>query len=144
MKRLSPFLFLTLFFTFANNAVAQDLYSQRMHVVSQYVTNLHNADAVAMGTLFTSDGIVVANSGGKVDAREFYNGFLPLLSFSETTLKQRFAADEAARFAARFSFKFAVGDEAVRGGEYMDEFVFEKGSAKLKVVYMFENLAFEE
>lgn len=141
--------YLTLFVAiFTNQAIAdqhtQSLESQRQVIISQYIADLGKADYQHIVQLFEKNGIVISTSRGKVDAKEFFYGFLPNIETATTENHQVFNGSmNNNRYAARFYFSFKLKDGEEGAGEYIDEFVFTDHSTKLTAVYMFENLKFE-
>ena len=138
--------FLTLFILSSANAAepTQSLEDQRQAVISQYVADLEKADYQHIVQLFEKNGIVISTSRGKVDAKEFFYGFLPNIQSAHTELHQAFSGTmDHHRYAARFYFSFTLKDGEQDQGEYVDEFVFADHSTKLSAVYMFENLKFQ-
>lgn len=120
-----------------------DLDQVRMEVVREYIADLERADAERMSELFSEGAIAVSTSRGEVDAKSFFNAFLPMIETAETQVKQVFInpIDEN-RLAARFHLAYTLIDGEEGEGEYMDEFVFLENSSYLSRVYMFENLKF--
>lgn len=117
------------------------LNAKRQQVIHRYVEDLAKADANDIGSLFTDDGIVMSTSRGKNNAKSFFSDFLPMIYTAATDLHQSFISlDDVDRYSARFHLSFQLKDGEKADGEYIDEFVFEKNSAKLKRVDMFENL----
>lgn len=115
----------------------------REQVVRQYIADLKKADYQDIGQLFDSNGRVISTSQGNVDAAEFFHAFLSEIEWASTELHQCFVSStDPDRFGARFNFSFRLKNGESNNGEYVDEFVFSKGSAKLSTVYMFENLKF--
>ena len=113
--------------------------------VRQYIDDLARADAVHIASLFETKGMVISTSQGQVDAKAFFSGFLSEIESATTELHQIFIQyDTNTRWVARFHFNFKLIDGEIGDGEYMDEFVFAENSEKLKAVYMFENLKFND
>ena len=131
----------------STSVMAQGLHSnqaaEREQVIREYVLDLGRGDADAISSLFEEGGTVISTSKGKVDAKEFFHGFLPEIDAATTEVHQLFnnTVDDN-RFAARFYFKFHLKDGDEGSGEYIDEFIFSDNSNKLSAVYMFENLKF--
>lgn len=124
-----------------DNAIIKEA---RVQVAKQYIQDLQNADYKDITQLFEKDGIVVSNSRGKVDAKEFFYSFLPNINLAKTELQQVFIGDtDKNRIAARFHFTYKLKDGEEGQGEYVDEFIFSDNSTKLSAVYMFENLKLE-
>lgn len=126
---------------------------ERVNVIKRYIKDLQKRDYQDITQLFTKDGVVISTSRGKVDAKEFFYGFLPSLSSANTELYQYFdsglnsniPANKTNHFAARFHFAYEEKTGEKGEGEYMDEFVFAgKYSSKLAAVYMFENVKFPD
>jgi hypothetical protein len=120
------------------------LQTEREQVIRQYILDLERADVADISNLFEEDGYVKSTSRGTANAREFFKAFLPLIDTASTEYHQGFinSIDEN-RFAARFHYEYTLKDGEVGKGEYVDEFVFSNNSAKLKSVFMFENLKFD-
>ncbi len=149
MKFKSICIFLTLI-TSASTLMAAEgelhstLQSQREQVVKRYIRDLQLADEHDISALFAKNGVVISTSRGKVDATDFFYSFLPSIESATTEFHQLFVNQvDSSRYAARFHFNFKLKDNEAGDGEYVDEFVFANGSAKLLAVYMFENLKFE-
>ena len=135
---LSALMFLT-----ANSAFANPLEQERQEVIAKYIDSLGNADIQGMEAIFSPDSIVVSTSAGKKPAIPFFSGFFPLIENIHTRLHQRFEGlTDKNRYAARFHLDYTLYDGSMGNGEYMDEFVFDDHSARLRAVYMFENLKF--
>ena len=117
------------------------LAAEREQAARQYVADLGKADSHDIIQLFAKDGYVISTSRGKMDAKEFFQAFLPNISKSSSEWHQYFnETNDVDRFAARFHFIYQMKDGEQGEGEYVDEFIFEKNSNKLTAVYMFENL----
>lgn len=118
----------------------------RQQVVTQYLSYLEKADYKAITQLFIKNGVVVSTSKGKIDAKEFFYGFLPEIKSATIETHSRFVQDQENpdKFAARFHFNFVLKDGELGDGEYIDEFIFGSGinATKLTAVYMFENVKF--
>lgn len=121
------------------------LIEERKAAVRQYIDFLGQGNADEMKKLFANNGIVVSTSRGKVNAAEFFDSFLPLIQVGNTQIHEQYFVDSGLKhYGARFHFDFVLTDGEQGGGEYVDEFVFAYGSAKLQAVYMFENLKFPD
>lgn len=128
----------------AQNESVNTLASDREKVITQYLTDLKNADYKDIVLLFEKNGIVVSTSRGNVNAKDFFYSFLPEIETANTELHQSFSSKmDVNRYAARFHFTFKLKDGETGDGEYVDEFVFANHSSKLAAVYMFENLKFK-
>lgn len=125
-------------------AIHQDnLENAREAITKRYISDLGRADYKDIVQLFEQNGVVVSTSRGKVDAKEFFYGFLPNILSAKTVPHQSFrGSTDKNRFTVRFNFSFKLKDGDEGAGEYIDEFVFAKNSAKLAAVYMFENHKF--
>ncbi|MFA6302744.1 MAG: hypothetical protein WC627_06380 [Legionella sp.] len=132
--------------TTSNFALAQDaseLQAQREQVMHQYILDLGRADYADITKLFNEGGTVISTSRGTVNAQEFFYGFLSEVETAKTDVHQTFVSlEDKDHYGARFRFTFTLKDGEVGDGEYVDEFIFAKDSAKLNQVYMFENLKF--
>ncbi|MBA2650286.1 MAG: hypothetical protein H0U75_11990 [Legionella sp.] len=116
----------------------------REQVIRNYIVDLERADAEGISALFEEGGTVISTSRGNVNAKEFFNGFLPEIESASTEFHQSFINTvDNNSYAARFNFKFKLKDGETGDGEYIDEFKFSNNSAKLTSVYMFENLKFK-
>lgn len=138
MKK-SSFIFTVLLLSITHSSFATQ--TTRNQVVTRYLADLQNADYKDITSLFEPNGVVVSTSRGKINAKEFFYGFLPNIQSAKVDTHQLFAGTE--RRAARFHLQYTMKDGEKGAGEYMDEFVFSKNSAKLAAVYMFENSHFD-
>ena len=115
----------------------------RIEVVYRYIDDLSRANAQDMLRLFHDDGTVVSTSKGRVNAKEFFNAFLPEITRANTEVKEIFSAPaDSNHLVARFHFSFRLKNGELGEGEYIDEFIFPNNSNKLSEVIMFENTKF--
>lgn len=122
-------------------AFANDLTKEREQVAREYIQNLADKNYKAILQLFEKNAYVVSTSRGRVDAKEFFYGFLPNVVEAHAQANEIFSNVD--NLTTRFHFDFKMKDGEVGGGEYIDEFVFTPNSTKLAAVFMFENLKFE-
>lgn len=120
-------------------SINETLQTARQNTINTYVMNLQQADNKAMMELFEKNGYVISTSRGKVDAKEFFDGFLPEITSARTEIHQVFTAGND-KMAARFHFTFKMKNGEAGDGEYVDEFTFMPGTDKLESAFMFENL----
>lgn len=124
-------------------AKTHHLYDTRLAVVQRYLLDLQTADYKDIIQLFDKNAIVVSTSQGKVNAKEFFYGFLSSITSAKTSLKQTFfRLSDPDTIAVRFHFNYKLNDGDEGSGEYADEFHFIPHSTMLSSVYMFENLKF--
>lgn len=121
----------------ASPAMKQD----RQEIINKYLMYLQNGDYKSMYSLFEKNGIVVSTSKGKMHFKDFFGNFLPMIRAAKTETHSIFSSP-GDHLAARFKFSYELKDGETGSGEYMDEFIFEPHSLKLRAVYMFENLKF--
>ncbi len=139
MKKIVLFALLAL----SAQAQADTLAQDRLAVISAYINDLQNADNKHIIGLFQKGAIVISTSRGSIDAKEFFDSFLPQLASAYTLTKQTFVTTISGdEYAARFYFSYQMKDGSSGKGEYIDEFNFTPGSSKLESVYMFENTKF--
>lgn len=128
---------------FAGNSqqAASAAQEARTQVISQYLDDLRTANAPSIGQLFVPNGTVVSTSQGKVDARTFFNSFLPAIQTATVGDAQIYVSmDNNDRYTARFHFAWTMKDGGSGSGVFADEFIFAKGTNKLLEVTMFENV----
>lgn len=132
-------------YAIAGTEQTAELKAAREHVIHQYITDLGRADNKDINTLFVEGGTVLSTSRGTVNAQDFFNSFLTEIQNANTEFHQAFvSSQDNNHYGARFHFNFTLHNGETGSGEYVDEFIFEDNSAKLKEVYMFENLKFTE
>lgn len=116
------------------------LQSSRLQTVYRYVSALEQADATAMAAIFTEDGELISTSRGHMSAVPFFTGFFPEIDAANLEIGSVYKSVTAANeFGASFNFQFTTRDGEQHGGHFIDEFIFEKNSDKLKMVIMYEN-----
>jgi hypothetical protein len=113
---------------------------KRKAVVHAYLDNLEHANPSGMDNLFVQDGQVVSTSQGHVNAHQFFFDFLPLIETAKVDVGDIYQSiSQQGRYSAGFHFSWVLKDGGQGGGHFVDEFVFAKHTAKLKIVYMYEN-----
>lgn len=113
----------------------------RQQTIKAYLRALQQHDKKSMLKLFGRNGRVVSTSRGRTSAEKLFTAFLPSVRSARVNLHQTYMSlDDHNRYGARFHFTWKALDGSAGGGEYVDEFIFEKNSDRLKTVYMFENL----
>lgn len=147
MKILAKYIFILSTFVFTISSSAEQLnkrsYSiekQRLETINQYLNALKNKDIKTMNSLFSSNGVVISTSKGKIEASQFFSGFLTELksaSIKPFNIYKDINDDD--HYAAKFYFSWTEKMGETAGGNYMDDFTFAKNSNKLLQVYMFEN-----
>lgn len=118
----------------------ESLKQQRFQVVSQYFKALHTHDSQLMSTLFAADGRVISTSQGDLPANDFFNSFLPQLSYANVEVIEVYQSQRPTNHYAgsmRIDWQSVTGESG--GGRYTDEFIFVPGTFKLKTVIMYEN-----
>ncbi|OGT45131.1 MAG: hypothetical protein A3E83_07590 [Gammaproteobacteria bacterium RIFCSPHIGHO2_12_FULL_41_20] len=117
-----------------------NLNEARAEIVTRYITDLGSANTQDIISLFDKNGTVVSTSRGSMNAKEFFNAFLPEIVDAATVINQTFlGVTDADRMTARFHFSFKLKNGETGEGEYLDEFVFNNNSILLSEVIMFEN-----
>ena len=121
-----------------------DLNEARSEIVTRYVADLGSANSQDIISLFEENGTVVSTSRGKMNAKEFFNAFLPQIANATTVINQTFyGVTDANHMSVRFHFSFKLKDGEAGEGEYIDEFVFKNNSVQLSEVIMFENTKYK-
>lgn len=132
-------------YAIAGTEQTAELKAAREHVIHQYITDLEHADNKDINTLFVEGGTVISPSRGTVNAQDFFNSFLTEIQTANIEFHQAFvSSQDNNHYGARFRFSVTLHNGESSSGEYVDEFVFENNTAKLKEVYVFENLKFTE
>lgn len=142
MKKLSrSFLVIFLLFTAVTASANAFASSEKVNVIKEYLHDLQTANASAITGLFVPGGEVISTSQGQVNASEFFNSFLPEIANAEVSIHKIYKGfNTNERYSASFHFSWIMKDGSRSGGNYVDEFTFEKGTNKLRKVYMYENL----
>jgi len=142
MKKLSKSILIIILLFTAATASANALSSnEKVGVIREYLHDLQTANASAITGLFVPGGEVISTSQGRVNASGFFNSFLPEIASAEVSIHKiynGFGTNEG--YSASFHFSWIMNDGSQSGGNYVDEFIFEKGTNKLVAVYMYENL----
>lgn len=115
--------------------------NERIQIVQKYLQNLQDKNVQGMRQIFESNGTVISTSKGMVNADEFFNSFLPELTFSAVTVSQVYLSlNDKDHLGAKFHFSFKLKNGEQGGGDYVDDFTFTPESKKIKNVHMFENV----
>lgn len=122
------------------NGNDRQINQERKAVIHTYLGALRDANPAAMDSLFVPDGQVVSTSEGHVNAHQFFYDFLPLINTAKVDVSDLYhSISKPNRYSAGFHFSWTMKTGDQGGGHFVDEFVFAKHSAKLKIVYMYEN-----
>ncbi len=131
------------FFLLINTSFAN--YSKRLDQIKNYATALQNHDAIKITSLFANNGYVVSTSQGKIDAREFFNNFLPFVLEGKVDVKNYYGEiSNSNALAASFELTLKLINGEVVHGFFVDEFLFQKNSDLLEGVIMYENTKYPQ
>lgn len=117
---------------------------ERIETINAYLQSLASVDSKKINLLFEPNATIISTSKGVINAKMFFNGFLPeLTSAGVKNIYIYKAIDDENHFGARFNFSWVEKDGSSDGGIFMDDFIFINGSKKLGKVIMFENKQFK-
>ena len=144
MKKLFlPLVSILLTFTFSSafSLSEVELQKQRAEVVKQYVKLLGRGDYQALPKLFTDHAVAVAPSGEADNINRFYESlFKKTFSSPESRLINVFDGRmKNNMMTAYYNLTWVNAEGEPESAKFVDLFIFQMGSTKIKTIYVFSN-----
>lgn len=138
---LTTLLFLLVAISNAFSQSNEILQNQRTEVVKEYVTLLGKGNYQSISQLFTKNALVVSSSGIPDNPYNFYKKlFTKTITNPQANLINIFegAIDQNMQ-TAYFNFSWQNVEERRVSAKFLDLFLFEEKTKKIKVLFVFSN-----
>jgi hypothetical protein len=141
MKKMMLFIFLIWFSQFANANVPNTLMEKRTTVMRHYIKWLGTGNYQAIAKLFSKDGLAVSSSGIADKPISFYKNLLTKTVTNPKSILINTFAGKANNemMTAYFYYSWKNKDHHQVSAKFIDLFIFEKNSSKIKGLYAFSN-----
>jgi len=118
------------------------LNAQRQAVIQRYISDLGTANTEDIIGLFDNNAVLYTTSQGKKSARIFFNSFLPKFLIAEAApgmIYHNVVLEN--QYLTNFQLIYILKDNTKGGGLFSDRFVFNKNSALIHEVDMYEQVS---
>lgn len=141
MKKILWTLVLAWFCQMACSAGTNNLAEQRTKVIKNYVKWMGTGNYQAISKLFAKDGLAVSSSGIADKPDHFYKTLLTETVSNPKSILVNIFAGKANNemMTAYFYYSWKNQDQHQVSAKFIDLFVFEKNSAKIRGLYVFSN-----
>ena len=142
IKKIS--VFYLLFFLITTNISAQSLdslHNQRLKIIKQYIELLGKGDYESISHLFIKNGLAVSSSGKMDNPSHFYKTlFTKTISNPDATLINIFEGRlDLKMMTAYFNYSWNNTAGKRNSAKFLDLFIFQRNTAKIKTVLIFSN-----
>lgn len=143
---LSGLLLCTLSIAKAADISSDELQQQRLQAVKQYIHYLGRGDYQSLSRLFTSHAVAVSAMGDTDSADHFYlQLFSKTISSPRSKLINIFDGQlKGNMMTAYYQFSWRNPQGTSTSAKFVDLFVFQANSTKIKTVYVFSNQFHED
>lgn len=141
MKKILWMIVLAWFSSTVVAAGAANLAEQRTKVIKNYVKWMGTGNYQSIAKLFGKDGLAVSSSGIADKPEHFYKTLLTeTVSNPKSILVNVFSGKaNNEMMTAYFYYSWKNKDQHQVSAKFMDLFIFEKNSAKIRGLYVFSN-----
>ncbi len=124
--------------SFAQNISLQE---QRVDVIKQYIKLLGKGDYKTIPQLFTKDALAISSSGVPDNPVHFYKTlFTKTISNPQSSLINIFEGKiNANMLVGYFNFTWKNKENKKVHAKFLDLFIFQKGTVKIKTIFVFSN-----
>lgn len=137
-------LFIVIVFSFAKNVFSQtniSLQNQRTDIIKQYVKLLSDGNYQSIPYLFTTNASAVSSSGIPDNPIHFYKTlFTKTITQPQATLINIFnGTPDQNMMAAYFNYSWKNSEGKKVSAKFLDLFIFEANSTKIKWLFVYSN-----
>lgn len=117
------------------------LHKQRVDVIKRYIQLLGKGDYKAIPTLFAKDSLAISSSGKPDNPAHFYKTlFTKTISNPKSSLINIFEGIiKPNMMVGYFDFTWTNNKNKVVHAKFLDLFIFQDESAKIKVIFVYSN-----